>query len=289
MTEVSIVIVTGLSGSGKSTALHALEDEGYFCVDNMPVLLMPKFMELHSGGASSIRRIAFGVDLRQKEFTETYEEAFSLLRALGYRPEIMFLTASEDVLLRRYSRTRRRHPVLHGSTLRESIRVEKERLAALEQEAHHRIDTSALNVHQLKELMVDYALHGGKTDRMRIQICSFGFRYGVPSEADLLMDVRFLPNPYFVPALEALDGTQERVRRFVTAPAHYAEFMDRFCALLRFLIPRYEKEGKAYLTIAVGCTGGRHRSVVVAEDLFGRLEASGPATNRTHRDMHRHD
>ncbi len=285
MKNLNIVIITGLSGSGKSMAIDALEDVGYFCVDNLPVLLLPKFLELHSGGVSEIQKLAFGMDLRQKEFVKNYQEIFHLLRKEGYRFVVLFLECSEEVLLKRYSETRRQHPIANGANLVDRIRSEKRQLKGLEEMADKIIDTSNLTVHQLKDVIIQHALQGVKTERMRISVLSFGFKYGVPLEADLLIDVRFIPNPYFIPELKKLDGKDDRVQQFVTKWTETREFFEKYFALLEYLLPLYEREGKSYLTIAVGCTGGRHRSVTVAEKIFEHLREEKRELTLKHRDI----
>lgn len=285
MRDLNILIITGLSGSGKSTALNALEDEGYFCVDNMPVMLLPKFLELRRTGPSEVQRLAFGMDLREKSFINQYQEIFEGLKEAGYHLDIFFLEASEETLLKRYSETRRQHPISKGSGLLQSIRSEKEQLKPLRDTADKIIDTTQYSVHQLKEQILRYAFKGVKTERMRIGIVSFGFKYGIPLETDLLMDVRFIPNPYFVPELKELDGKDEKVQRFVKKWPETRYFLDRFLDLLDFLLPRYEKEGKSYLTIAVGCTGGRHRSVTIAQEIFDHLKPNNKNLSLTHRDI----
>lgn len=285
MKNLNIVIITGLSGSGKSMAIDALEDVGYFCVDNLPVLLLPKFLELHSGGVSEIQKLAFGMDLRQKEFVKNYQEIFHLLRKEDYRFVVLFLECTEEVLLKRYSETRRQHPIANGANLVDRIRSEKRQLKGLKEMADKIIDTSNLTVHQLKDVIIQHALQGVKTERMRISVLSFGFKYGVPLEADLLIDVRFIPNPYFMPELKKLDGKDDRVQQFVTKWTEAREFFKKYFALLEYLLPLYEREGKSYLTIAVGCTGGRHRSVTVAEKIFEHLKEEKRELTIKHRDI----
>lgn len=285
MKNLNIVIITGLSGSGKSMAIDALEDVGYFCVDNLPVLLLPKFLELHSGGVSEIQKLAFGMDLRQKEFVKNYQEIFHLLRKEDYRFVVLFLECTEEVLLKRYSETRRQHPIANGANLVDRIRSEKRQLKGLKEMADKIIDTSNLTVHQLKDVIIQHALQGVKTERMRISVLSFGFKYGVPLEADLLIDVRFIPNPYFMPELKKLDGKDDRVQQFVTKWTETREFFKKYFALLEYLLPLYEREGKSYLTIAVGCTGGRHRSVTVAEKIFEHLKEEKRELTLKHRDI----
>ena len=285
MKNLNIVIITGLSGSGKSTAIDALEDVGYFCVDNLPVLLLPKFLEFRSDGVSEIQKLAFGMDLRQKEFVRNYQEIFHLLRKEGYRFMLLFLECSEEVLLKRYSETRRQHPIANGANLIDRIRSEKKQLKELKDMADKIIDTSHLTVHQLKDVIIQHALKGIKRERMRISVLSFGFKYGVPLETDLLIDVRFIPNPYFIPELKNLDGKDERVQQFVTKWRETKRFFEKYVALIEYLLPLYEREGKSYLTIAVGCTGGRHRSVTIAEMISKRLKGERRDITLKHRDI----
>ncbi len=285
MKQLDLIVITGLSGSGKSTAIDALEDAGYFCVDNMPATLLPKFLELQSGSGSEVQKIALGMDLRQEDFVERFQEVFEDVRREGYRPTLMFFEASEEVLLKRYSETRRQHPVSRDGNLLAGIREEREQLASLKAFADRIIDTSHYTVHELKELMIRHAYRNMPAERMRISLISFGFKYGVPLESDLLADVRFIPNPYFIPELKRLDGLDERVRAFVLRWPETSGFLERFGGLLEYLIPFYEKEGKSYLSISVGCTGGRHRSVTVTSELQGFLEKRGREVTLIHRDL----
>jgi UPF0042 nucleotide-binding protein len=285
MKDLNIVIITGLSGSGKSTAIDALEDVGYFCVDNMPVVLLPKFLQLRSGSMSEVQKLALGMDLREKEFLQKYQAVFGLLREKGYHLKILFLEASEEALLNRYSQTRRQHPVSKEGRLLESIRTEKEQLQGLKAIADRVIDTSQYTVHQLKESIIHYAHPDRKSHRMQMGIVSFGFKYGIPLETDLLMDVRFIPNPYFIPELQKLDGKDPRVKAFVTKWQETHVFLEKYYALIDYLLPLFEKEGKSYLTISVGCTGGRHRSVTIAEEIFHHLKAGKRELSLTHRDI----
>jgi UPF0042 nucleotide-binding protein len=282
--ELKLFIITGLSGSGKSTAMAAFEDARFFCVDNMPVALLPKFLELHIG-STEIAGLVFVMDLREKSFLSGYQSVFESLREKGYNFEILFLEADEQILLQRYSQTRRYHPLSQDKSLIEGIRAEKEQLKDLRKSADRIINTSQYNVHKLKSVILDIAQKIRKLALMKINILSFGFRYGIPPDADLLIDVRFLTNPYFVPELRASDGETESVRNYVLNSEETRIFLKKYLDLLDFLIPLYEKEGKAYLTIGVGCTGGRHRSVAVARAMFEHVNKPGRRVELAHRDI----
>jgi UPF0042 nucleotide-binding protein len=277
-----IIIVTGVSGAGKSTALKALEDAGYFCVDNLPLPLMNRFIDLLSAAGES-EQAAVGVDAREGEFLSTSRDVFQALRNEGHQLEVLFLDADDDILVRRFSETRRRHP-LAGDDLREGIAREREILRGLREEASAYVDTGHLNVHQLKGVV--HERYRRSADVLSVTLLSFGYKHGLPAEADLVFDVRFLPNPYFVEALSAASGEDASVRQFVLDNSDAREFMERTQALLEFYLPRAEREGKAYLTVAVGCTGGRHRSVAVVQELAKRLPGRHPLTVR-HRDLAR--
>jgi RNase adapter protein RapZ len=276
-----IIIVTGVSGAGKSTALKALEDAGYFCVDNLPLPLMGRFAELIS--AQEGNQVAVGVDAREGQFLASSREVFGALRAEGHQLEVLFLDANDDVLVRRFSETRRRHP-LSGDDLREGIAREREILRPLREDASAYVDSGHLNVHQLKGVI--HERYRRSADVLAVTLLSFGYKHGLPAEADIVLDVRFLPNPYFVEALSGSTGEDAAVRDFVLDNGDAREFLERSEALLEFLLPRAEREGKAYLTVAVGCTGGRHRSVAVVQELAKRLPKRHPLTVR-HRDLAR--
>jgi len=279
-----IFIITGLSGSGKSTALAALEDAGFYCIDNMPVDLLPKFLELPIERDSDIPGIALVMDLREKGFLASYKAVFSEIRKKGYRFEILFLEAQEEVLVQRYSETRRQHPMSTGKSLLDGIRLEKKQLEDLRSAADLVINTSGLNVHELKSKIQDIAQRSRKSVSMHINVLSFGFKYGIPYDADLIMDVRFMANPYFIPELKELDGESQEIKDFVLGRADTRAFLEKYLNLLDDLIPLYEKEGKAYLTIALGCTGGRHRSVTIARTIYEHILAMGKTVELNHRD-----
>jgi UPF0042 nucleotide-binding protein len=284
--HLPIFIITGLSGSGKSTALAALEDTGFYCVDNLPVSLLPKFLELPLASDSALGGLVFVMDMRGKTFLEMHPRVFGNLRDSGYRPQILFLEAEEQVLVQRFSETRRQHPLAQDRSLLEAIRVENERMHGLRQSADKIIDTSHYNVHQFKALIKDLG-DRSRQERMGIQVLSFGFKFGVPYDADLVMDVRFIKNPHFVAELKDLDGESTAVRAFVLERPETQEFLEKFLALMDYLIPLYQTEGKSYLTLAIGCTGGHHRSVAIAREVFQHLDRPGRRVTLSHRDRER--
>ncbi|MDY6822403.1 MAG: RNase adapter RapZ [Thermodesulfobacteriota bacterium] len=284
MQNISITIITGLSGSGKSTALDAFEDAGYYCVDNMPVALLPKFLEMPVQTSSELTGLAFVMDLRESAFVSQSGEIFTALKQKGYDIEILFLEADEDVLIQRYSQTRRHHPLADDKGLVEGIRDEKSQLQRLRKAADRIINTSRKTIHDLKSLVFTMVQQNASQRTMRINIMSFGFKYGIPHDADIIMDVRFLPNPHFVEALKNLDGTAENVNNYILNNEIAKIFLDKFLALIDFLVPQYKSEPKAYLTIAIGCTGGYHRSVAVARNIYTHLTGKHPSVAITHRD-----
>ncbi|MBL7180848.1 MAG: RNase adapter RapZ [Pseudomonadota bacterium] len=285
MKKLKIIIITGLSGSGKSTAIAALEDVEFYCVDNMPVALLPKFLELPIQSGTEIAGLAFVMDLREKGFLSKYTSIFESIRKKGHNFIILFLEADEDILLHRYSQTRRHHPLSQGKSLLDGIRMEKEQLKNLRKAADKIIDTSHYNAHELKSILKDIVHKSVKLAPMKINILSFGFKYGIPSDADLIIDVRFLANPHFVPELKDLNGKDAEVKNYVLNNDESRRFLQKYLDLLDYLIPLYEKEGKAYLTIAVGCTGGRHRSVTIAESILEHITKSEKKIIVTHRDI----
>ncbi|HQL90826.1 MAG TPA: RNase adapter RapZ [Syntrophales bacterium] len=287
MQNLRIVIVTGMSGSGKSTALRALEDVGFFCVDNLPVALLPKFLEIQTDAASEISKVALVMDLRERYFLERYAEIFSSLKAQGHRIEILFLDAGDEALLRRFRETRRAHPLCERGTVMEGIALEREKLEALREMADKVIDTSSFNVHQLKEVVQRHFTASPSEKRLVINLMSFGYRYGLPPEADLVLDVRFLPNPYFIEELKNLNGEDEKIEDYVMGWRESRTFLRQLLDMMEFLIPLYEKEGKSSLNVALGCTGGKHRSVVMAKQLARYFAGKNYLMNLTHRDIHR--
>jgi RNase adapter protein RapZ len=280
-----LIIITGLSGAGKSWAIKCFEDMGYYCVDNLPTTLIPTFAELCAHSTRRIGRIALGVDIREREYLHSVVEVLGELRGAGYLTEVLFLEASEEALVRRYHETRRRHPVSSGSLL-DGIREERKLLTNLRELADRVIDTSRITVHELRQRLVE--IYGeAATLGLSVNLLSFGYKFGVPYEADLVFDCRFLPNPFFVDALKAQDGRAAAVRQFVIEQPEGRELITRIREFLGYLLPRYQKEGKAYLTVAIGCTGGRHRSVALVEELRGFVETNGVPVNVTHRDVDR--
>jgi UPF0042 nucleotide-binding protein len=286
--NIRVILISGLSGSGKTTAIKALEDIGFYCVDNLPILLLPKFIELCGQSGGKISKVAVVEDIRGtasyptwelvgerregKDFLEDSKRITQDLQREGYSIEILFLESSDPVLMRRFSETRRQHPLAVGGSIREGIRLERERLQGIRDMANLVIDTSQFNVHQLKEKIQQYAHEGLKSGQMTVTLLSFGYSFGVPYEADLLMDVRFLPNPYFVDELKRSKGDDPKVIDYVLQWDETREFLKRVQEFFRFLLPLYVREGKTHLTIAVGCTGGRHRSIVIVNRLADMLQ-----------------
>jgi UPF0042 nucleotide-binding protein len=285
--RIRFVIVTGLSGAGKSYAIKCLEDLGYFCVDNLPTTLIPTFAELCAHSDRGIRKIALGIDVREGEYLAHILETLQELRAKGHVAEILFLEAAEETLVRRYHESRRRHPLAGEGNVVDGIRAEHKTLAHLREAADRIIDTSGLTVHQLKDQIAE--VYGAPETRgaLTVSLISFGYKHGIPYDADLVFDVRFLPNPHFVDALRPLDGRDAPVREFVLSRDESRQLLARLEDLVRFLLPLYQREGKAYLTIAIGCTGGRHRSVTLVEALRDVLRGLGFEPLVRHRDLDR--
>jgi UPF0042 nucleotide-binding protein len=282
---LQLAVVTGLSGAGRSTALRALEDLGHFCVDNIPPALIPQLIDLLSR-AGGLTRVAVGVDVRTGEFLEGAGGLLDSLTAGGHTVELIFLECQDAELVRRFSETRRAHPLAPGGNLLDAILRERERLAPLRARAGLIIDTTGLNPHDLRRALVDYIARGGQRSHMITRVVSFGFKYGVPVDSDLVFDLRYLSNPHFVPKLRPKTGLDPEVAGFVMAAPEAQELLVDLSTLLGKLLPRYEREGKSYLTIALGCTGGRHRSVALAEALGVNLRAAGEIVVE-HRDMNR--
>jgi UPF0042 nucleotide-binding protein len=283
--SLDIVVVTGLSGSGKSVAIRALEDRGFFCIDNLPVALIPQFIELCLGYGEGIKRIALGVDLRASQFFQSWPEVLASLRSVGHHVEVLFLDASDDVLLRRFSETRRPHPLAGDGPIQEGIARERNAMEGMRALADKVLDTSQLNVHELKREVEEQFSQNASPRRMNVFLTSFGYKYGAPAGADIIFDVRFLPNPFFVHALRERKGLDSEVEDFVLKREETHVFLDRLYALLEFTLPRYVEEGKSSLTLALGCTGGKHRSVVLVEELKRKLDGGEFRLHVKHRDI----
>ncbi len=280
-----LVIITGLSGSGKATVLKALEDLGYYAVDNLPIGLLPKFAEL-AKEAANVRRAALVIDIREGQNLKHFPAIFQRLRR-RVPATLVFLEADERTLLRRFSETRRPHPLGIDSSVLKNVRTERARLEPIRKVADHIINTSKFNVHELRDVIEDKFRDGGEQTQIRIDITSFGYRHGVPLDSDLVFDVRFLPNPNYIPEFKNLSGRHPRVARYIRSFPQTVEFIDRISELLVYLIPHYIREGKSYLTIAFGCTGGHHRSVLIASEIRKRLQRAGFKVKETHRDIAR--
>ena len=285
MQNIAIVIITGLSGSGKSTAIRVLEDLGFFCIDNLPPVLLPKFIELCEVSSGAITRVAMVMDVRERAFLKEYPGIFKELKEKGQDMKILFLESSDEILVRRFKETRRKHPLAGKETISEGIQKERTKLSDLRMLASEIIDTSDLSVHQLKSIITKLFHTISDKKKMTIVLTSFGYKFGIPHDADLVMDVRFLPNPFFVSKLRNLSGNDEEVCRYVMNNTHAKSFQKKFFDLINFLIPCYEKEGKAYLTIGVGCTGGTHRSVAVINGLEKLLLKKKYLARVIHRDL----
>ena len=280
-----LVIITGMSGSGKASVLKAFEDLGYYCVDNLPVELIPRFAEM-ALQSTEIRRTALVVDVREGSKLEQLPAILKAVRRT-IPTKVAFLEASDAALLRRFSETRRPHPLGVDAPVNASIKAERRHLASIRALADIVIDTSKFNVHELRAHITERFREQASEKSILVSCVSFGFRHGVPEEADLVFDVRFLPNPHFVPELRKLTGRDAKVARYVMQFPQTREFLDKVTDLLEFLLPHYIKEGKSYLTVAFGCTGGQHRSVFIAEEMKKRLEQQGYRTKSSHRDMPR--
>lgn len=283
--RAQLVIITGLSGSGKATVLKALEDLGYYAVDNLPIGLILKFAEL-AKDAPNVRRAALVIDIREglglKQFPAIYKRLRRTVPAT-----LVYLEADDNTLMRRFSETRRPHPLGIGASVSKNIQAEREQLAPIRAVADHIINTAKFNVHELREVIEDKFRGSREASNIRIDITSFGYRHGVPADSDLVFDVRFLPNPNYIPEFKKLTGRHPMVARYIRSFPQTVEFIDRISELLLYLIPHYIREGKSYLTIAFGCTGGHHRSVMIASEIRKRLAHGGFKVKETHRDVKR--
>jgi len=285
MKDTRFVIVTGLSGAGKTQAIQSLEDLGFFCVDNLPPTLIPKFADLCAQSEGKINKIALVVDIRGGGFFDAVYESLESLEKLGVKYEILFLEASDETLVRRFKESRRRHPLSQHGRVLEGIQEERKRLEELKGKAHKIIDTSNLTNKQLKEQIA--AMFGGEQEErgLNITVMSFGYKYGIPMDADLIFDVRFLPNPHYIEELRPMTGNDKQIQDYVLDSAISRTFMRKFSGLIKFLLPHYIKEGKTSLVVAIGCTGGRHRSVTLTNKLSDMLATKKFNVNKRHRDI----
>jgi RNase adapter protein RapZ len=265
---MKVLIISGISGSGKSTFLRALEDTGYYCVDNFPLILLIKFLDLCNLADGKIQKCAFVVDIREREFFAEGKDILIKVKE-EYRADLIFLESSEETLIKRFKETRRSHPLYDTSSVKDALQQERALVDWIRRIAGKVIDTSQFNPHELRRFVLEN--FGEDEKKMKISLMSFGYAYGIPLEADMVLDARFLPNPFFVESLKDKNGLSCEVRDYITSHEMYSKYFDQLLDLFTFLIPLFEKEGKSYLTICIGCTGGKHRSVVIANELKERL------------------
>ncbi|HET6466699.1 MAG TPA: RNase adapter RapZ [Nitrospiria bacterium] len=285
--DLRLVIVSGLSGSGKTNALKCFEDLGYFCVDNLPPSLLPVFADLCTQSSAGITKVAVGIDIRERDFLRDFLGISNRLKEEGYPYELIFFEANDEVLVRRFSETRRPHPLAKNRPILEGIQQERQQLAELKKRSDRIIDTSTFTIQQLKDVIAQHYFDQGEIRKPSISVISFGYKYGIPYETDLLFDVRFLQNPNFVSDLKPLSGEDPAVQDYLFRKPEADKFIDLVQSFLSFLIPFYEKEGRPYLTVAIGCTGGRHRSVAIAKRLHDDLKAANYHVVLRHRDITR--
>lgn len=285
MQDVRLVVITGMSGAGKSQVMRTMEDLGYFCVDNLPPALIPKIAELCDQSTGRVSKVALVVDIRGREFFDMLMQVLEEMESLGYAYEMLFMEAADATIIRRYKETRRRHPLAPQGRISEGIALERERLEQVRGRATQIIDTSAISTNQLKEKIIGMFAGGQEQTRMSITVVSFGFKYGVPLDADMVFDVRFLPNPFYVESLKRKSGTVPEVAEYIGKWPITQQLLEKLSGLLEFLTPNYIKEGRAQLIVAVGCTGGLHRSVFVAHRLYEGLRSKGYKVNVEHRDV----
>lgn len=289
MSRKTLYVITGMSGAGKTQVIRCLEDAGFYCVEHLPLDLFPKFMDLLEGSSGELGSlVALGLDLREAALDAKFPQIYATLMGSPHNVHIVFVEASDEILLRRFSETRRPHPLSPRGTVEEGVALERSKLAQIREKADWILDTSGLNIHQLREKIRDGITSMAERSGLTVNIVSFGFAYGLPAEASLVFDVRFLPNPFFVPELRPLTGEDDAVYRYVTEGEEGKAFLQSLGSFLAFLLPRFQREGKAYLTVAVGCTGGRHRSVAVTKWLYNTLSERKEITvGLIHRDRMR--
>ncbi len=285
MAGLNLVIVSGLSGSGKSHALKCFEDEGYFCVDNLPPALLPTFVDLCTQQSGEIKNVALGIDIRERIFFADLVTMLDRLKKTGHAVQLVFLEAREEVLVRRFSESRRPHPLLPHMPVLEGVRFEKERLSDLRKHAERIIDTSDITVHELRDRLTREFRQDSSARRMTISLVTFGYKFGVPIDIDLLFDVRFLRNPFFMPELKPLTGEDMKVQDYVLRDPAAAPFIEQLENLFKFLFPLFERDQRSYVNIGIGCTGGRHRSVTIARRLQEIFASLGHEVSVTHRDL----
>ena len=285
--DLKLIIISGLSGSGKTHALKCFEDLGFFCVDNLPPALLPVFADLCLQSNTDIKKVAVGIDIREGDFLRDFIAVSDQIRERGLQYELIFFEARDEILIRRFSETRRPHPLARNRPIHEGIELEKEQLAELRKKSNRIIDTSEYTIHQLKRVLNEYYLDRGEGNKPGITLISFGYKYGIPYETDLLFDVRFLQNPYFIPELNPLSGQDAAVIEYIFKRTEAGEFIGQVKSFISFLVPYYEKDGRSNMTIAIGCTGGRHRSVSIAGALGSDLKALGYECVISHRDINR--
>jgi UPF0042 nucleotide-binding protein len=285
MKNLKFVVISGLSGSGKSHAIKCFEDEGFFCIDNLPPVLLPKLAELCIQPSQKITKVALGIDIRERSFLGEFFKIYEELKGEGYKMELLFFEARDEVLVRRFSETRRVHPLAVGKPILEGIALEREVVADLRKKADRIIDTSDLNVHQFRELIHRFYFQGEEKKKIQISLISFGFKSGIPYDAELLFDVRFLPNPNFVNELKYKTGLNQEIIQYISKFPETHSFIEKLVQFLDFVIPQYEKEGKSYLTIGFGCTGGKHRSVAIVSMMMEYFQKKGYLHTVRHRDI----
>jgi UPF0042 nucleotide-binding protein len=283
--NLRFVVVTGASGSGKTQALKCLEDLGFFCVDNLPPALLPKFTELCAQRGEEVRNVALGIDIRERGFFEDFTSNLANLKETGYQVELLFLEAQDEILVRRFSESRRPHPLLPQQPIIDGIRLERLRLWEVRSQADRIVDTSEFTVHDVKEWVTRHFSDRDQGQRMKVTILTFGYKFGIPYDVDMVFDVRFLRNPHFVEALNPLTGEHEEVQQYVLETHEAKTFLLHMNELFAFLLPQFERENRSYLTIAIGCTGGRHRSVTIAIRLQEMLGQLGYQVEIRHREI----
>lgn len=281
----SLVVITGMSGSGKHTAFKAFEDLGYFCVDNIPTLLIPRLIQMSVLSGGEITKLAIVVDIRLRESISGFHKLYGQLKRSPFPTTIIFVDASDEALARRYSETRRVHPLARDRSLLEGIREERKSLTEVRALADLVIDTTDFSVHDLRNFIYENFRESSPEEGLNISVVSFGFKHGLPHNSDMVFDVRFLPNPHFVPELKARTGNDPEVVKFMCRHPETEEILQKIEDMLTYLIPKYSAEGKTYLTISIGCTGGKHRSVMVANEIAARLRKRGQQVNLIHRDL----